>query len=266
MSTLSSSSDTITVSASGGIGHLRLNRPAARNAFNRELIDALAEASQWFDRQPQIKVVIVSGEGKSFCAGFDLSQFSANSNAEDVRASVEAGRRMIQIISKMRATTIAAVHGHCIGGGWLLMLACDFRYASNCASFRLPEADIGIPLAWGAVPWLTREAGSLLASELILTCRELGAAEALSRGMVNGVFDASALMAEVTAVADRLSLHSPLILETTKAQLAAAKQSLCPDGYGFTDAHVLYSALSDEASVRARNRYLELRKKPQPVN
>ena len=233
-----------------------------RNAFNRGLIDALTGAARWFDdQQEDIKVVIITGEGKSFCAGFDLAQFSPLSNPEVVRASVDAGRKMVQAIAKMRATTIAAVHGHCIGGGVLLAMACDFRYASTCAKFAVPETDLGIPLAWGGVPWLTREMGGMSAMEFILTCCEWSAAEAFSHGMVNRVVERENLFSDVTVLAERLARHSPFILETTKAQVLAAKQDLCSDAHSFADAHLLHSALVDERSKQAREEYLEGRSK-----
>ena len=262
MTIISNFGETITVTYSGAVGHIRLNRPAVRNAFDRGLIDALTSAARWFDdEQEDIKVVILSGEGKSFCAGFDLAQFSPLSNPEAVRSSVDAGRKMVQTIAKMRAITIAAVHGHCIGGGVLLAMACDFRYASACAKFALPETDLGIPLAWAGVPWLTREMGTLFAMEFILTCCEWSAAEAFSRGMLNSVVEPDRLISDVTTLAERLACHSPFILETTKAQFLAAKQDLCSDAHSFADAHLLHSALVDERSKLARKEYLAGRSK-----
>lgn len=245
------------ISTKGAVGELRLNRPQVLNAFDNNLIEEIIDAARWFDRQTQVKVIIVSGEGKSFCAGFDLKQFSATAAHDEVRATVDAGRRMVQAVAKMRATTIAAVQGNCIGGGVVLALACDFRYASANATFRLPETDIGIPLAWGGVPWLTREVGPVLAADFILSCRSVSAAEAHAWRLLNGVYADDALIDQVQQFAERLCRHAPLVLETTKAQIAAAKQSLCSDSYSFTDAHVLYSALRDEASASVRQQYLD---------
>lgn len=245
------------LSSSGAVGHIRLDRPDVLNAFNGELIDQLLEAAAWFDRQQGVKVVVVSGEGTSFCSGFDLKQFSATADPEEVRSIVDAGRRMVQAIAKMQAITIAAVHGNCIGGGLVLALACDFRYAARSARFKLPEADIGIPLAWGGVPWLMREVGPVLAADLILGCREVTAAEAHGWRLFNDVLDDETLSASVADIAERLCRHAPMVLKTTKAQIAAAKQSLCSDGYAFTDAHVLYSALLDTDAANARDEYLK---------
>ncbi len=251
----------LTVTKSGTIGRLHLSRPEVRNAFNNDLIAEIEAATLWFDRQAEVKVVIVSGEGKSFCSGFDLKQFTSLADPAVVRATVDAGRRMAQTVSRMRAITIAAVQGHCVGGGVVLMAACDFRIAAHSAQLSLPETDIGIPLAWGGVPALVREGGALFAAEFILTCRAVGAEEALRRGMVNDAVADEELSTRVDALAQSLTRHSALVLETTKSQLVAAKQSLLPDVYSFTDAHALHSALVDSASRQARSNYLEQRQK-----
>lgn len=248
------------VSQRGPIGEMRLNRPEVRNAFNQDLVAEIEAAARWFDEQRHIKIVIVSGEGPSFCAGFDLHQFSSMADPAEVRATVDAGGRMVQAVGHMRAITVAAVQGHCVGGGVVLMAACDFRLAEQSARFNLPEADLGIPLAWGGVPALVRTAGTLFAADFILTCRPVDAPEALQRGMVTGVSADGDLRDRTVALADRLARHSPLVLEATKAQLVAARQALCPDAHVFTDAHVLHSALLDPASQHSRASYLEQRK------
>ncbi|MCD6674549.1 MAG: enoyl-CoA hydratase/isomerase family protein [Burkholderiaceae bacterium] len=240
----------------GPVGRIHLNRPQARNAFNRELIDELGEAARWLDRQRQVKVVVVSGEGSSFCSGFDLKQFSQSSVAEDVREVIDAGRQMIETISRMRAITIASVRGSCVGGGVLLMLACDFRFASEGAQFFLPETDLGIPLAWGGVPWLVRELGPAVAADLILSCRRVGAAEALDWRLLNAVFDEESLAEQVDAYARGLCRHASIVLETTKEQLSAARRSVIPDHYTYCDAHLAYSALRDREALEGRSRHL----------
>lgn len=252
----------LTLVESGSVGELRLNRAEVRNAFNQELIAEIEAAAHHFDARTDIKLVIVSGEGRSFCSGFDLNQFAKLADPAQVRATVDAGRRMSQAVARMRAVTVAAVQGHCVGGGVVLAAACDFRLAADSARFSLPETDLGIPLAWGGVPMLVREAGPLFAAEFILTCRPVDASEALRRGMVNDVVPEGELRTHVAALAERLTRHSSLVLEATKSQLVAARQALCSDAFAFSDAHVLHSALLDPASQQARARYLERRRAP----
>lgn len=249
----------LTIHEDGAVARMHLDRPEARNAFNRELIDEIQDAVGWLDCQRHIKIVIIAGNGPSFCAGFDLKQFAQAADPAEVRAVVAAGGRMAQAVGRARAITVAAVQGHCVGGGVVLMGACDFRLAAASARFSLPETDIGIPLAWGGVPLLVREAGPLFAADFILTCRVVEAAEAHRNGLVNDVVADDALQDRAMELANRLARHSPLVLEATKAQLVAARQALCGDAYLFADAHVLHSALLDPASQKARADYLDRR-------
>lgn len=248
----------------GEVGYISLNRPNSHNAVNTELVAALTQAAEEMDRRAEIKVVVFTGRGPSFCAGFDLTQFN-QSQPEEMRAGVESGHQLVQTIANMRATTVAAVHGHCIGGGMVLMMACDFRYAATDTTFRLPEADLGIPLAWGSVPWMVREAGTLFTTELILSCRAVKAQEVFEKGLVNAVYDSDTLHSQVALIAKRLSRHSALILEATKRQVVAARRQLCADDYGFADAHLLYSALCDQESIDKRNAYLAEHKRTKSV-
>ncbi|KAA0219014.1 MAG: enoyl-CoA hydratase/isomerase family protein [Lautropia sp.] len=249
-------SRSVKVVGDGHVGRIHLNRPHVRNAFDRSLIEELAEAARWLDRQRQVKVVVVSGEGRSFCSGFDLKQFSETSVPEDVREVIDAGRQMVETIARMRAITIASVQGSCVGGGILLVLACDFRFAGESAEFFLPETDLGIPLAWGGVPWLIREIGPAATADLILSCRRVTAAEALGLRLLNAVHEDGSLVEQVDAYAQRLCRHAAIVLETTKAQIAAARRSLAPDHYTFCDAHLAYSALRDREAFDGRSKHI----------
>ena len=109
--------ETLDVSVSGEIGALELNRPAQLNALSRQTLQDLAAAARWFDSQQQVKVVVVSGQGRSFCAGFDLGTFSTPDPNYSTRDIADIGRVMAEAIFGMNALTIAAIQGNCIGGG-----------------------------------------------------------------------------------------------------------------------------------------------------
>ena len=250
-------SQTVIARADGAIGTLTLNRPAALNAFDRSLMEDIIKAAQWFDTQTDVKVVIVRGEGRAFCAGFDLQHFSSLASPEAVRDVVALGRPLAETVSRMKATTIAAVHGHCVGGGVVLAAACDFRYASSDAKFHLPETALGIPLAWGGIPALVREIGPLRTTEFVLLCERIGAEDALGFGLLNAVLPShEALDQKVRDVANTLSKRSQLVLNATKHQVAAAREELAGNQYSYTDAHLLHSALTDEESLESRQQYL----------
>ncbi len=252
--------DHIQLRVDGAIGHMRLHRPEVLNAFNKGLMQDVLDAADWFNRRPDVKVVVVSAEGRAFCSGFDLDFFASEASAEEVRDIVALGSELHRGVASMRATTVAAVHGYCVGGGVVLMMACDFRYASEDAVFFLPETELGIPLAWCGIPGLVREMGGLAATEFVLLCEKWSAARALSAGMVNELAaDRAQLDEQAARVARTLSERSSLVLESTKRQVIAARELMLSGAYGFTDAHLLHSALLDPESQAARARYLSRR-------
>ena len=162
---------TLEVSVEGSLGRLQMARPERLNALSRQALQDLASAARWFDEQRQVKVVIVSGHGRSFSAGFDLNDFSSPDPEWGPRESADLGRIMAETVTNMNALTIAAIQGHCIGGGLIVAISCDLRIAAESAVFQIPEVDLGIPLAWGRIPRLVREIGPAATKELLLTCR-----------------------------------------------------------------------------------------------
>jgi enoyl-CoA hydratase/carnithine racemase len=249
--------ETVEIVANGEIGYLRLNRTQALNAFNLTLMKEIVSAAEWFDDNKEIKVVVIEGNGRSFCAGFDMDYFSEMASPEKIREIVDLGNKLANKVTKMRTVTIASVQGHCIGGGVVLMGACDFRYASKTASFLLPETQLGIPLAWGGIPRLMREIGPLRTAEFTLLAERISASDALSMGMLNEVLEEAALKDRVSVVANRLASLSSLVIETTKQQLVAAKEELASNAYSYCDAHLLHTALLDEGSKATRQRYVQ---------
>src|SRR5690606_37649549 len=128
----------VTVDAGGSIGRVTLRRPGKRNALSRAVLEDLVAAAAWFDDRPDVKVVVVSGDGSSFTAGFDLADRSW-ADGPDAAASARLGRAMAEAVASMAALTIASIRGHCIGGGVVLAAACDLRVVADSARFRIPE-------------------------------------------------------------------------------------------------------------------------------
>ena len=155
--------ETLKIEQKGNIAFLTLNRPKRLNALSGLCLKELAAAAQWFNQQSQIKVVIISGAGRTFSAGADIHDFPNNPTDSETwierREKGQIGLRMTEAIDALRAITIAQVHGFAIGGAFLLMLACDFRIAATGTFFSIPEVDLGIPLSWGGIPKLVSEIG-----------------------------------------------------------------------------------------------------------
>jgi enoyl-CoA hydratase/carnithine racemase len=245
------------LSADGPIGHIELDRPEKLNALSVGVLQGLAEAARWFDSRGDVKVVTLTGAGRSFSAGFDLDGFSGADDGLAMREVADLGRIMAEAITGMRAVTVAGIHGRCIGGGLVLVAACDLRIAAEDAVFSIPEVDLGIPLAWGGIPRLVREIGPALTKELVMTCRQFTPSEAAAAGLVNRVVPADRLARAVSELAETLAAKSTLTLTATKGHVNAAAEDLASTAGGRRDGDVMVSALNDPESRAAAARYLE---------
>ena len=253
--------ETVTVSVDGSVGQLVLSRPDRLNALSRQTLQDLASAARWFDAQRDIKVVVVSGEGRSFCAGFDLNDFSNPDPEWGVRESADLGRLMAEAVTDMNALTIAAIHGHCVGGGVVLAASCDLRVATDKTTFIIPEVDLGIPLAWGGIPRLVREIGPAATKELVLTCRPFGADEAKALGFLNTIVPESDLTAHVQNLAVSLAAKPGYSLRTTKQQVNAVTEEMIGTRRNANDADSLVIATYDAESRAASANYLKKKNK-----
>lgn len=251
---------TLQRSVAGPIGHLTLTQPDKLNPLSAECLEELATAAAWFDQMPKVKVLILSGSGRAFCAGADLSTFTGQGDRPPHEAA-DLGRLMVEAIESMKAVTISAVHGHCVGGGVLLAAACDLRLASESARWAIPEVDIGIPLAWGGIPRLVREIGPAATRDLVLTCRPFTSAEALSLGLVNEVLPDHKLMERASELAQVLASKSTLTLRSTLMAVDAAAEALVSTAGSWSDADTLVAALHDPESREVAARYLSGRSK-----
>ena len=254
---------TLQVAVDGALGHLTLDRPARLNALSREVLAELAAAARWFDDHDDVTVVVVAGAGPTFCAGFDLNDFGrVESGGKDGGV---LGAEMADAIEAMRAVTVAAIQGHCVGGGVVLASACDLRVAGTGTTFSIPEVDLGIPLAWGGIPRLVRELGPAVTKDLVLTCRAFSGAEALTLRFVNRVVADDEIGAEAERLATGLAAKSPLTLSVTKRQVHAAVEEMASTAQSFRDADMLNAALRDPASQAVGAAYLE-RRRARPSN
>lgn len=251
--------ETLRVEVDGPVGRLVLNRPTRLNALSRQALRELAEAARWFDTQRSVKAVLVRGEGRAFSAGFDLGDFVEADPDVSMRDGADLGRLMAEAVTNMRAVTVAAIRGWCVGGGLVVAASCDLRLASSTARFSIPEVDLGIPLAWGGIPRLVREIGPAATKELVLTCREFGPDEALSLRFLNRVVADDALDAAAEALVAELASKSTLCLTSTKQHVNAVTEEMGSTAQAFADCDVLVSALNDPESRAAGRAYLERR-------
>ena len=247
--------ETLLVEADGAIGHLTLNQPAKLNPLSTTALTEIAAAARWFDERPDVKVVVVRGAGRAFSAGADLAAFSGPQEGSS-RASADRGREMAEALEGMRAVSIAAIQGWCVGGGLVVAAACDLRVAAEDARFSIPEVDLGIPLAWGGIPRLVREIGPALTKELVLTCRPFDAQEARAAGFLNRVVAAGELEGCVEELAGSLAAKAAHALFSTKRHVNAVTEQMVGTMRSWSDADGLVVALADAECGEARRDYL----------
>ena len=252
--------DTLTVDTEGAVGRLTLARPEKLNPLSWQCLAEIATAARWFDTQREIKAVIVSGSGRAFSAGADLSTFSRRSEIS-TREVAEYGRKMADALEAMQAIAIAEIQGWCVGGGLVLAAACDLRIAADDAMFSIPEVDLGIPLAWGGIPRLVREIGPALTKELVLTCRPFDTSEAKAAGFLNRVVPASELSNETEQLAVSVAAKASHAIFSTKRHVNAVTDQMVGTMRSFADADGLVTAFNDAECADARSAYLDARSK-----
>ena len=251
--------ETLHITSDGPLARLTLNRPERLNALSLQTLDELVAAVQEINAQPQVRVVIVGGKGRAFCAGADLRNFEGDDTAA-ARAAAEAGRAMAEAIEGLRAVSIARIQGWCVGGGVVLAAACDLRIAAASARFSIPEVALGIPLAWGGIPRLVAEIGPARTKELVMTCREFTPAEARQMGFLNEVAEEDALDDAVAALAKTLLARPAYPLQATKRHVNAVSAGASGLARSWSDADSLLAGLEDPECEAARQRYLAARR------
>lgn len=238
------------------VATLLLNRPDRLNALSRETLREVVTACRWLDETTAIKAVVVRGAGRAFSAGFDLDDFRSQQETGSPRDNADLGRVAAEALTDVRPLTVAALHGHVIGGGLVLAAACDLRLAADTVRFSIPEVDLGIPLAWGGIPRLVRELGPAVTKELVLTCRPFGAEEAKALRFLNRVVPEDQLFDEADALAAELASKPTFSLRATKQHVNAVMEDIAGTRRNANDADTLAAALADEESRAISREYL----------
>jgi 2-(1,2-epoxy-1,2-dihydrophenyl)acetyl-CoA isomerase len=205
-----------------GIGTLTLNRPDAFNAMSPEMIGELTVAFAWLADRAPLRALIVTGSGKAFCAGGDVTWFQKGVEDEEidlpseVRRGAEALHAAIVDLRRIPYPVIAAVNGPAAGAGFSLALACDTRIASESAFFACAYGRIGASPDGGMTYFLPRVVGPSRALELLLDDPNLSAAEALEEGLVSEVVTPEVLLSTTQAKAEKLAAMAPHYVRMSK--------------------------------------------------
>lgn len=206
----------------GGVRTLTLNRPHRRNAVDRELWDALAEALTAITDDASVRAVVLTGAGGAFCAGADLSGGVPD---EHPLRGMRRVNDIALLLHELPQPSVAAVDGVAVGAGWNLALGCDLVVATPRARFSQIFARRGLSLDFGGSWLLPRIVGLQQAKRIALLADTLGADEARALGLVTEVVDPDELAGHAAALAARLAAGPPVALAQTKALLNAGVQS-----------------------------------------
>jgi len=239
------------------ICRLTFNRPDRRNSLSEELMCEVLDAIEKINRDSSIRVVVLSGAGQNFCAGFDMRYFEHDTRPEEVREVVAMGPKFKNAITNLRPITIASIAGNCVGGGVVVALACDFRFASLDSNFWLPETQWGIPLAFGSLPMLNEGMTKPKAMEFILLGRKLTAKELFGANLLNGVGTIAERDSLVSKACEEIVAIPAPVADITKRQVLAAREAWTRSPYEFSDAALLYNALTDKQCQDARARLMQ---------
>jgi enoyl-CoA hydratase len=197
----------------GASAVITINRPQVLNALNSDTIEELRQAILQLKHDALTRAVIITGAGnKSFIAGADINELAVHSPAQGKEHALR-GQHMLDTIENMGKPVIAAINGYALGGGCELAMACTLRIAAETARLGQPEINLGLTPGYGGTQRLPRLVGKGAALDLLLTGRQITAAEAFEIGLVNRVVPGAELIAEAKKLAGELAGKAPLAVQ-----------------------------------------------------
>jgi len=242
-----SSSDLVRTETIGATRRIVLDRPEKRNALTREMYATLSAAIREADADASVACVVISGEGKGFCAGNDLVDFLEDPPTGDDSPVFDFLRTLVAV----QVPLIAAVHGNCVGIGATMLLHCDFAVADESAVLSFPFVALGVVPEAASSLLLPRIAGQRLAAELLLLGQPVAARAALESGLLTSVVPGGGHVAAALALAERLAALPREAVRTTRALLHAPDEAPV-DRMRREAAHFLERLASPEFAQLAR--------------
>ncbi len=223
--------ENIIVASENGIGQITINRPSKLNALNVATIKELHDGFDALNKNPEVRAIIVTGEGeKAFVAGADIAEFANFSVEEGAQLAQQGQELLFDFVENLDTPVIAAVNGFALGGGLELAMACHFRVASDNAKMGLPEVSLGVIPGYGGTQRLPQLIGKGRAMEMIMTAGMITAEDAYRAGLVNHVVPQAELIDFTKSIAVRIMKNSPVAIgKAIKAINANFKEGV--DGY-----------------------------------
>jgi enoyl-CoA hydratase len=214
----------IELSVEGHIATLRIARAEKLNALDFPMVQALERAAMLVDLEKNVRAVVLTGAGeKSFCAGGDIAAWSALDAEDFAMHWVRHGHRAFDALARMRHPLIAAINGHCLGGGLELAITADIRIAEDHVKLGLPETGIGIIPGWSGTQRAVRRFGAQVVRRMALAGSSFDAHQALALGLVDTVVPKGDSYKTALALANDIAKRSPSALRLTKLMINIAE-------------------------------------------
>lgn len=245
--------ETLEFTTNGAIATVRLNRPQRLNAINRAMISELESVCRRIDTDQALRAAIITGAGRAFCAGADITVLDTIETPGDALDFLAAIQGATNAIEALRVPVIAAINGAAFGGGCEIALACDLRLMATSAAIGVPEIKIGLLPGAGGTQRLARLVPAALAKEMIYFGDPIDAARAVQHGLANTALDGAELGAEAMRWAERLSMLPPLALRAGKELVNTASLYGLRDGISAERQAVghLFSSADGHEGLRA---------------
>jgi enoyl-CoA hydratase len=243
---------------SNHVAILTVNRPPA-NALSRSLIQALSDQFDQMASEPEIKAVVIHGEGRFFSAGADIKEFTEVGSAEEFTSLAKSGQQVFSRIEAFDKPVIAAIHGASLGGGLELALACHIRIAEAGTKFGLPELNLGLIPGFAGTQRLPRLVGVPKATEMILTSEPIDAADALKWGLVNQIVDSGQALETAVRLAEKMAQKSAVSVKAALQSLQLARFGRFEEGMAYEAKSFGHVFVSEDAK-EGITAFLEKRK------
>jgi len=212
-----------------GIALVTISRPEALNALNTRFFNEMDQLVEELSGNSNVKVMVLTGEGKAFVAGADIAEM-VNKSGEEGTAFSKLGQNTFSSFGKMDIPVIAAINGFALGGGLELAMGCDFRFASTKAKFGQPEVNLGLIPGYAGTQRLSRLTGLGDALYLLMTADMIGAEDALRIGLVQKVFEPELLLDETMKIAKLIATKGPESIKKVKKVVREGMEMSFPDG------------------------------------
>lgn len=242
----------------GGLALLTLNRPQVHNAINRRMIEEWHDVVRRIQARPDIRVLIITGAGRSFQAGADIAELRSMKPLELLRWN-DGIISFFLALERMAPPVIAAVNGPAMGGGLELACACTIRLAAETAKLGLPEVKLGIIPGAGGTARLPRLIGPGRAAEMILTGRTVEAQEALDLGLVDRIVDQGRVLAEAKETAVRIMANGPVAVEMAKEAMVLGRDLPVEEAVKYAQKNCV-ACMSTQDMIEGTTAFLEKRR------